>query len=246
MLRAILTPLDIRRADDRGELAEAIQNAGMAGGIVCLDTLNRAAPGIDENDSSEMGLLIDAAKAIQAELGGLVVLVHHAGKDATKGLRGHSSLHAALDAVLEVTRTGERREWNLAKSKDGEDGKAHAFRLDVVELGEDADGWPVSSCVVEPEADTAEEMNRAKPPGGGNMRIAWDVLGELLRESKQFGQGGAPITRPCVSFDDALDAIAPRLACDTKRQRERAQQAVNGLVSRRGCVCFNEGWLWLP
>ena len=123
----------------------------MAGGIVCLDTLNRAAPGIDENDSSEMGLLIDAAKAMQAEIGGLVVLVHHAGKDATKGLRGHSSLHAALDAVLEVTRTGERREWNLAKSKDGEDGKAHAFRLDVVELGEDADGWPVSSCVVEPE-----------------------------------------------------------------------------------------------
>ena len=89
-------------------------------------------------------------------------------------------------------------------------------------------------------------MNRAKPPGGGNMRIAWDVLGELLRESKQFGQGGAPITRPCVRFADALDAIAPRLACDSKRQRERAQQAVNGLVSRRACVCFNEGWLWLP
>ncbi len=63
--------------------------------------------------------------------GGLVVLVHHTGKDATKGLRGHSSLFAALDAAIEVSRSGERREWILAKSKDGRDGSTHPFKLRV-------------------------------------------------------------------------------------------------------------------
>ena len=39
---------------------------------------------------------------LQATLGGLVLAIHHSGKDAGRGLRGHSSLHAALDAVIEV------------------------------------------------------------------------------------------------------------------------------------------------
>jgi hypothetical protein len=72
-LRVILTPLDIRMEDDRRELAAAIKAAGMAGGVLTIDTLNRAAPGTDENDSREMGLLIAAMKALQADLGGMVL-----------------------------------------------------------------------------------------------------------------------------------------------------------------------------
>jgi hypothetical protein len=121
--RFLLQGLDIRNATDRADLVQAVRAAGWNGGVLCLDTLNRAAPGMDENDSKSMGEAIGAAKAIQAELGGLVLLVHHTGKDATKGLRGHSSLHAALDAAIEVTRTDDRREWKVAKSKDGEDGE---------------------------------------------------------------------------------------------------------------------------
>jgi hypothetical protein len=41
-----------------------------------------------------------------------------------------------------VTRTDDRRDWKIAKSKDGEDGEARPFRLDVVEIGEDEDGEP--------------------------------------------------------------------------------------------------------
>lgn len=108
--RFMLQALDIRKPDDRADLVQAVKAAGWQGGILALDTLNRAAPGMDENDSKSMGEVIGAAKAIQAELGGLVLLVHHTGKDATKGLRGHSSLHAALDAAIEVTRDGDRRE----------------------------------------------------------------------------------------------------------------------------------------
>lgn len=244
-LRVILTPLDIRLADDRRELAATIKAAGMAGGVLTLDTLNRAAPGADENDSREMGELIAAMKALQADLGGLVLAVHHSGKDAARGLRGHSSLLAALDAVLEVTRHDERREWRLAKAKDGEDGKAHQFRLDVVELGEDAEGYAITSCVIEPEVSSADAVRKAAPPGGGNQRIAWDALGELLRASPDFGKGDAPPSRPCVSLAAALDAIAPRLPLEPKRQRERAQQAITGLIGR-GCLAHFEGWLWTP
>lgn len=245
-LRVVLSPLDIRRPGDRRALADAILEAGMSEGVVAIDTLNRAAPGIDENDASAMGLLIEAAKDLREQVGGLVLLVHHAGKDISRGLRGHSSLLAALDAVIEVTRDGDRRSWQLAKAKDAGDDEARHFRLDVVDLGQDVDGWPVSSCVVEQEAPPSESVRTAAAPGGGNQRIAWDTLGKLLRESKNFGMGKAPPTRPCVRLDDALDAIAPHLPCEAKRQRERAQQAIAGLIGRPGCLEHFDGWLWTP
>lgn len=243
-LRFILQPFDIRRSGDRAGLVQAIQAIGWRGGVLCIDTLNRAAPGIDENDSSAMGEAINSVKAIQAQLGGLVLLVHHTGKDATKGLRGHSSLHAALDVAIEVCRDGDRRAWKIHKAKDGEDGEAHPFRLDVAEVGTDEDGEPVTSCYVVPEESTGDSVRRALPPKSGNQRIIWDALGDLLKSSKDYGQGGAAPTRPCVRLDAAIEKTRNRLVCDAKRQTERTQSAITGLINR-GLLEHKEGWLWI-
>jgi putative DNA primase/helicase len=228
-------------AKDRADLALAIRAAGGTGGLVILDTLNRAAPNTDENDSKDMNGIIAAATALQAELGGLVVLIHHTGKDSAKGLRGHSSLGAALDAAIEVARDGERREWKLDKAKDGADGISHAFVLDVVEIGTDDDGEPVTSCVVRPDAGQAPR--RMGPPKSGNQRIAWDALGAPLRESVTYGMAGAPPGRPCITMDAAIDHIRGKLPVDPKRRTERARQTVAGLVSR-GNLRHEDGWLW--
>jgi hypothetical protein len=131
--RLVLQPFRLTDPQDVPDLAAAALTAG-AGAVTMLDTLNRAAPEADENASADMGRIIEAAKNLQRLTAGLVVLVHHSGKDAANGLRGHSSLFAALDAAVEVTREGDRREWKTAKAKDGQDGATHPFRLEVVEL----------------------------------------------------------------------------------------------------------------
>ncbi|WP_288129455.1 AAA family ATPase [Accumulibacter sp.] len=241
----LLQPLDIRNATDRADLVQVVRATGWSGGVLCVDTLNRAAPGMDENDSQDMGRAVSAAKALQAELGGVVLLIHHAGKDATKGLRGHSSLHAALDAVIEVTRDGDRREWKISKAKDGEDGQAHPFRLDAVTIGEDEDdGEPITSCIVVPEQNADDAVRRALPPKSGNQRIIWDALPDVLKASSAYGRAGAPPTRPCVRIEEAIEKTRGRLVCDPKRQTERTQTAITGLVNR-GLLEHREGWLWL-
>jgi AAA domain/Primase C terminal 2 (PriCT-2) len=242
--RFMLQSLDIRKPDDRADLVQAVKAADYQGGILAIDTLNRAAPGMDENDSKSMGEVISAAKAIQAELGGLVLLVHHTGKDATKGLRGHSSLHAALDAAIEVSRDGDHREWRMAKSKDGEEGEAHPFRLEVVEVDVDEDGEAITSCCIAPEKDMNEGFRRVLPPKSGNQKIIWDALGPLLKSSSNYGMGGAAPGRPCLTLEDAVDKTRSRLVCEPKRQTERAQSAISGLVTR-GLLEFKEGWLWV-
>jgi hypothetical protein len=242
-MRFIAAPFALLEPGDVLDLADAIRAAGGAGGVVAIDTLNRAAVGADENSSVDMSRLIEGAKALQRALGGVVVLVHHAGKDASRGLRGHSSLHGALDAVLEVTRDGDRREWRNAKAKDGGDGDAHPFRLEVVDLGVDADAEPVSSCTVAPVEQAADAVRRVKVPQGGNQRLVWDALGPLFRKSAHFGEAGAPPTRPCLRLEDAVTGCHGRLSCEPVRQGERIRAAIAGLVSR-GLLELREGWLW--
>jgi len=244
-IRYMVQRFNLLHSEDIRDLAQAIQANGRDAQVVVLDTMSRAAPGVDENGPEGMGAIVNGAKQLQEMLGGLVVLVHHIGKDATRGMRGHTSLFAALDGAIEVRREGERREWVISKSKDGEDGASNPFKLEVVELGIDEDGDAITSCVVRPEDSTNEAVRKAAPPGGGNQRVAWDTLGELLRASHDFGKGEAPPSRPCVTLAAALDAIAPRLPTDAKRQRERAQQAITGLIGR-GCLAHLEGWLWTP
>jgi putative DNA primase/helicase len=241
-IRYTVQPFSLLNADDINELAQAIQAAG-AGDVVVLDTLSRAAPGSDENDSKAMGQIVAAAKLLQDMIGGLVLLVHHTGKDASKGMRGHSSLHAALDCAIEVKRNGDRREWVLAKSKDGEDGALHPFKLDVVPLGNDSDGDEMSSCVIVAN-HSAPAIGKKMATLGSNQAIALKALEEPLCKSVDIDKDGAPLGRPCLRFDLALAIVTPLMPAEDKHKKERAKNALAGLV-KNDFVGMNGGWLWV-
>ena len=147
-MRIVLQPFALTSAKDVYDLAAAIKEALPEGGAVMIDTLNRASPGMDENTSEGMGLVIDACKILHRLINGMVMLVAHSGKDESKGVRGHSSLPGAVDASILVSRDGNARSWTLKKAKDGEDGLTKAFALDVVQLGFSARGKALTSCVV--------------------------------------------------------------------------------------------------
>lgn len=245
-LRFVAAPFALMNPGDIRALAEAIRASGGGGGVTVIDTLNRAAPGADENSSSDMGALIAGAKDLQAALGGLVLLVHHSGKDQTRGLRGHSSLHASLDSAIQVSRDGERREWMVAKSKDGRDGAAHGFKLEPVELGTDSDGEAITSALI--AAVEADAGAKRPLPAGGNQRAAWDALGALLRAAGDVRPSGAPgplpYGRPAVTVEAGATAVGERLiGVDARRRRERAMAAIQGLVIK-GLLRHDSGWLW--
>ena len=237
-LHLVLQPFKLTDSDDVRDLAAVVP----AGAVLILDTLNRAAPLADENASRDMGEILEAAKQLQASTAGLVLLVHHTGKDAARGLRGHSSLFAAMDAAIEVARDGDRREWKVAKAKDGDDGRAHPFRLSVQELGADADGEPVTSCVVEPDT-AAQDVRAAKLPQGGNQRIALDALRPVFKDKGRHGIEGAPPLRLCLELEAAVTAAAAALPVTSDRKTGRAREAIAGLIARGVLVC-RDGWVW--
>ena len=72
-----------------------------------IDTVARSLLG-DENSSSDMSAFVTACNAVQRHIDGAVIGVHHAGKDATRGMRGSTALLGAVDAALRVTQEDDR------------------------------------------------------------------------------------------------------------------------------------------
>lgn len=117
------------------------------GDLVTIDTLH-ATMGGNENDAEAMGRYVRHCKMIAAKTGKPVIVVHHPGKDPTRGARGSSSLAAAADAEIRIGESGANRVAEITKLKDGTDGGRFYFNLTDVELGTNAHGKPYGSAVV--------------------------------------------------------------------------------------------------
>ncbi len=232
--KVILDTFKLTETSDINDLASVLP----AGTVVFIDTLNGASAPLDENNSYDMGQIIQAAKTLQAATQGLVVLIHHTGKNPAAGLRGHSSLLAALDAAIEVTRKNESRSWAVTKQKDGPDGVKKGFILEEVSLDTDEDGDPLTSCFVV-ESDTTIRLPK---PAGSNQQIVLETL-EPLFESGVAEVEGAPSGTLSIPFENAIEATASRLKCSSDKRNTRARDAINGLVSR-GVLGRHEHWLW--
>jgi RecA-family ATPase len=98
-----------------------------------LDTQARCTVGADENSARDMGVMVAACDRIVSELESAVLLIHHAGKDTSAGLRGSTAVLGAMDAVLSVRRDGDRVDFSIEKMKNGPDDVRHTFRLEAYE-----------------------------------------------------------------------------------------------------------------
>lgn len=118
--------------------------------VIVIDTLAAASGGANENSGEDMGIILAACRSLHRITGALILLVHHTGKDATKGARGWSGLKAAMQTEIEIAvdPQGDRRA-KVTKQRDGEQDIEFGFKLIPVTLSP-FDDKPQISCVVEP------------------------------------------------------------------------------------------------
>lgn len=117
--------------------------------LIVMDTFSQVTSGANENSGQDMGVALAHCGLLHQMTGAMVLLVHHSGKDASKGARGWSGIWYNSDAVYEVNRAQDLRSVTVGKVKDGQDGEEFGFKLNTVVLGQDEDGDDITSCTVE-------------------------------------------------------------------------------------------------
>ena len=175
-----LLPLqvDLHGADDASAIINQAEPSQYR--LVVVDTLAMSIGEGSENDGRDMGVFISNIMRLKAYFNCHILIVHHTGKDRSKGARGHSSLRAALDTEIELKADGLVRVASVTKQRDMESGKKVAFTLEVVELGLDEDLDAVTSCVVSP-ADVPDSMAKKKRMDGYNQ-VAHQALHDALKK----------------------------------------------------------------
>jgi predicted transcriptional regulator len=123
--------------------------------LLVIDTMARAAVGIEENSAKEIGVFVEACAIIQRELDCGILLVHHTGKDGK--YRGSSALFGACDSIINLTNSDGLIELHNnpdmgGKNKHFESAPTRRLKLLPIEAGEFQSAVLIdaSSMVVDP------------------------------------------------------------------------------------------------
>jgi hypothetical protein len=172
--------------------------------VIVIDTFQAAlGPGGSDCRPEDVSELIENVKKLLIVPGMSVIIIHHAGKDASRGARGWSGLLAALDFELEVDRDDDLRTLNITKMRDASDTQSgFCYVLRAMELGQNPYGEPVTGVYVEHRADSGKGKGKRIGP---KAQAAYQMLWTMIKDSsRSFPLDGGPLR--CVLMNQWRDA----------------------------------------
>jgi hypothetical protein len=224
-LKVVVDPLTLRT--DAMPLARVLEAAGFIPGLIVGDTLSQTFDS-EENSASEIANFFRVlVSAFVSKFGASVLMVHHAGHAATERPRGSSAIVANADFVFGVFRTEGAMLTTLecSKQKDGALLPPVAFRLDIVKLGTDSDGDPITSIAAHHIADPKA---LAESVGSGPDSPKRSIL--------EIAALGLPIAEARKRFYSDSD-------CETKEAKKKQWQRTLAWAEHSGIVQISDGLL---
>lgn len=243
--------------------------------LIIIDTFNKATPGANENDGKDMGMVLARCDRVRVATGAHVMLVHHLNAGGNKA-RGHTSLFGNVENVVTVRKVPDSkdqsgrqvREWVISKCKDGEDGTGEKFVLHGVEIGVDADGDKITSCVVgRPEggAPVPDDPSGIVIAGSNAaiLRTIYDAIktkGVLAPAELGLARGALAIEQRDlqVAIKESLDGLSeddgeppkdgetPEAFARRKAARRRKElERIRDYLYAKGVIGRRDGWTWL-
>lgn len=215
--------------------------------LIVVDTLARAMGDGDENSAKDMGALVRNADYLRERLGCHVLIVHHSGKDTTKGARGSGSLRAAVDTEIELVRDDEITVATTRKQRDMPTDASFAYTLRGVSIGFDEDGDRVSSAVLE-KAEKPERKTVKRKALNGRQKTALEALREVIGKHGEKKSGpDYPGQNKVVPVDIWREECDRRGLVDSDNRDSKRRvfnSARTGLLDAEYIAQF-DGFVWL-
>ena len=231
-----------------------VEQTGMEFSLAIVDTLARAFGGGNENSSEDMGAFITAMGKVQEFLNCALMVLHHSGKDAAKGLRGHSSLLGAVDTELELLRFDEQMKGvlTISKQKDGADNERFGFEMVEVEIRPAglALSDPVVSLAVQASDsavnETPKKAGKSNAGSGKNQRLAVQCLERMVKEH------GAPkyidgLQRHAIKLELWRQELWSKMGCtdEDKSSFKMAWKRAKDDLQKSGEGDIRDDYVWL-
>ncbi len=107
--------------------------------FLIVDTLSRTfGAGNDDSSSAAMALYVANISRLQQSLQTTVLVIHHSGKDESRGMRGSSALQGAADTIFKTEEAKDGHRVVVEKQRDGAKGAWCSFTISeagLLEMG---------------------------------------------------------------------------------------------------------------
>ena len=199
-LRFVTRAVNMLDKSEAAELISAVQSVEANPCLIIIDTLARCFGGGDENAAKDMNAFVTCADSFRELFPGVAVLVvHHTGKDATRGERGHTALRAAADTILRLSKGPTVLTLKCDKQKDAEAFKELRLKLRKVRLQNGT-----SSCVIERGSATIDkDPADIQAPKLASDRTALELLIAHGPTGATFSKWEEASGLPSSTFKDA-------------------------------------------
>ena len=251
----VKSQLNLRSSlEDYDALCGAIDAIGVKPVLVIFDTFARIFAGGEENSAKDVGETIVILGAIQERYETAVAIIHHAGKDESKGMRGSSALLGAVDTELECIKISpedsEDRigKLTVTKQKDGEDGLIFGYRMETVQLS-DIDPAASSLAVVpisEAEAEQAGVVKNKKKRTitAAHRKVLKALQDAIGQEGEQINMPGIPAEAKCVRESFWRSVYYSQSPADNDNKRKSYNRAKAALWEG-GTIGCSGSFVWI-
>lgn len=238
-------------------IVQLVEETGIEFCLAIVDTLARAFGGGNENSSEDMmGFVVSMGK-VQEFLNCALMVLHHCGKDAAKGLRGHSSLLGAVDTELELLRFEDQMKGvlTISKQKDGADNERFGFEMVEVEIRPAGLGLsdPVISLAVQASDSAVNEVSKKSKNNAGkgrNQSIQLTSLEAIVKDKgiPKFIDG---FQRQAVNLSDwkaefrSRKGITDDSTVNEKRSFDKAWSRAQDDLQKSNEIGIRDKWVWL-
>jgi len=228
-------------------IVQLVEQTGIQFCLAIVDTLARAFGGGNENSSEDMGAFITAMGKVQEFLNCALMVLHHCGKDAAKGLRGHSSLLGAVDTELELLRFDEQMKGilTISKQKDGADNERFGFEMVEVEIK------PLVYSLAVEVSDSAindqpKKAGKSNAGSGKNQRLAMQCLEKMVKEhgSPKYIEG---LQRHAIKLELWRQELWSKMGCtdEDKSSFKMAWKRAKDDLQKSGEGDIRDDYVWM-
>ncbi len=245
--------ISIDNKDDMDGLKSAIKEIKPV--LVVFDTFASLVNETDENAPCQVAKALRLIKETCRNGQTSSLIIHHYGKDATKGMRGASNFINDMDFAIEMTRNTDSMTTTMSckKMKDGEDFQDICMEAVVVELGLfRQDGKVTTSLVMKKSDYVSSDKSKGKPLDVTSQNIlsaiytAIEKSGEAPPQSiiQRFKDSPQLLPQQVVHIDLFRCFAYPFLNCAENSKRTMLKRHLDKLEKNYKSMYY-DGYLWL-
>lgn len=209
--------LSLMDQEDADSLCAALKD--MRPRLVIVDTLAAASGGANENSGEDMNKVLNSCREIHRTTGATVLLIHHSGKDETRGARGWSGIKGAMQTELLAVNHEGRRFLTVTKQRDGVEGDTWPVNLIPVLVDEEHE-----ACVVELGPMVSRSSQTVMPKGlKGIQKHVYQTINDLA-----IIVGGGVLADEV--YEKSVKTLPPPPAGQRDRRKLGVQRALSTLI----------------